>query len=285
MILREAKNQLYKRLQVVYSLRECNTIFLSTLIHILNKSKTEVRLLQAEHYTLTRSEEKKFHFILNELAEEKPLQYIIGKTDFYGLSLKVNQQVLIPRPETEELVDWIICEVKKEQKPDIKILDIGTGSGCIAIALKKNLPHAKVYALDISKKALETANKNALLHHVKISFKQRNILIDSKNDDEKYELIVSNPPYITPKEKKEMRKNVLAYEPPSALFVNGALVFYKRIAKLGIEHLTEGGSLFFEINQYYAAEIAGVLKKLNYKKIELRKDLQGNYRMIKALLS
>lgn len=284
MTLQQAKNQLYKKLQNVYSLRECSTIFFSTLMHILNKSKTQVRLLQVKHYTFTPSEEKEFHFILDELAQEKPLQYIIGKTDFYGLSLKVNQQVLIPRPETEELVDWIICEVKKEYKPDMKILDIGTGSGCIAIAIKKNLPHAKIYAIDISKKALEVASENTRLHNLKISFKQKDILTDLKNDDEKYDLIVSNPPYITPKEKKEMRKNVLAYEPHSALFVNDALAFYKRIAKLGIEHLTEGGSLFFEINQYYAAEIEGMLKKLNYKKIELRKDLQGNYRMIRALL-
>lgn len=221
--------------------------------------------------------------LLEELKKEIPIQYLLHKTNFYGLDYEVNPNVLIPRPETEELVQWIVDVVKKDfpihQK--IKILDIGTGSGCIAISLAKNLPNSIVYALDVSKKALDTAQKNADRNCVKVNFLQKNILLTTDLAEE-FDIIVSNPPYVRNLEKEEIKNNVLHNEPHLALFVddNDALVFYNKIADLAQNSLVKGGKLFFEINQYLGQETVDLLASKSYKNIELRRDIYDNDRML-----
>ncbi len=218
--------------------------------------------------------------ILEKLKLEIPIQYIIGTTSFFDLEFEVNQNVLIPRPETEELVDWIV--VTNQNSINLKILDIGTGSGCIAISLAKNISNAEIFALDVSIKALATAKKNAKANKVNVTFIQKNILeIDDLN--QKFDVIVSNPPYVRNLEKHEIHKNVLDNEPHLALFVddNDALIFYKKIAELAKINLSENGQLFFEINQYLGKETIELLENLGFKNIELRQDIYGNDRMIR----
>ena len=225
--------------------------------------------------------------LLTELKKEVPIQYLLGKTNFYGLDFEVNEHVLIPRPETEELVEWIIAENSKtERLKKIKILDIGTGSGCIAISLAKNIPNVEVFAIDVSTEALTMAKKNAKNNNVEITFLLQSIL---ETDDLKqdFDIIVSNPPYVRNLEKQEIKKNVLDYEPHLALFVedNDALIFYRKIAQLAQKNLVENGQLYFEINQYLGTEMTDLLEKMNFKNIELRKDIYDNDRMMRGLKS
>lgn len=222
--------------------------------------------------------------ILEQLKLEIPIQYLLGKTSFYGLDFEVNENVLIPRPETEELVDWIIQSQKaKGESQKIKILDIGTGSGCIAISLAKNLPNAQVFALDVSEKALATAKKNSNLNDVNVTFLYQSIL-DTEDLEQEFNIIVSNPPYVRNLEKEEIKKNVLDNEPHLALFVedNDALIFYRKIAELAQKNLSNSGQLYFEINQYLGKEMVDLLETMNFKNIELRKDIYENDRMIRA---
>lgn len=224
--------------------------------------------------------------LLKELKKEVPIQYLLGKTNFYGLDFEVNENVLIPRPETEELVEWIINENSKiDKSKKIKILDIGTGSGCIAISLAKNIPNAEVYAIDVSKKAIETAKRNAVHNKVEVNFMLQNIL-ETETLKCNFDVIVSNPPYVRNLEKEEIKKNVLDYEPHLALFVedNDALIFYKKIAELAQENLSEKGQLYFEINQYLGQETRDLLEQMNFKNIELRRDIYDNDRMLKGLV-
>ncbi|NMH28075.1 peptide chain release factor N(5)-glutamine methyltransferase [Flavobacterium silvaticum] len=229
-------------------------------------------------------EKARFDSALDQLKQEVPIQYIIGSTHFYGFEFEVNPAVLIPRQETEELVDWIVKDWEFNGNP--QILDIGTGSGCIAISVAKSLVDSKVSAIDVSFDALETAKRNAVRNEASVQFHLQDIL-QTKSLDHKYDIIVSNPPYVRNLEKHEIRKNVLEYEPHLALFVddNDALVFYRKIAQLAIESLSENGSLYFEINQYLASETIEMLENIGYKSIELRKDLLGNDRMLKASIS
>jgi release factor glutamine methyltransferase len=241
--------------------------------------------------TFSTDEIQVWNTIVEQLQQEIPVQYLLGKTSFYGLDFEVNADVLIPRPETEELVDWIIQSTKyqvrgtklEDVRRIIKILDIGTGSGCIAIALAKNITNAQVFAIDVSEKALATAQKNAEINAVKVTFVEKNIL-ETDDLSEHFDIIVSNPPYVRELEKKEIKKNVLDNEPYLALFVkdNDALVFYKKIAELAQKKLSQNGQLFFEINQYLGEETVELLKKMGFKNIELRKDIYGNNRMIKG---
>ncbi|OCB78036.1 peptide chain release factor N(5)-glutamine methyltransferase [Flavobacterium crassostreae] len=223
--------------------------------------------------------------LLAQLQLEIPIQYLLGSASFYGLELEVNNSVLIPRPETEELVSWILeSELLKDKNKKIKILDIGTGSGCIAIALAKNIPNAKVYAMDVSEQALATAQKNALNNEVNVVFLLQNIL-ETTDLNQQFALIVSNPPYVRNSEKVEIKKNVLDHEPHVALFVEdaNALVFYKKIAQLAQNSLSENGELYFEINQYLGKETVGMLQDFKFETNELRKDIYGNNRMTKSL--
>ncbi|MFV8370327.1 peptide chain release factor N(5)-glutamine methyltransferase [Flavobacterium sp. LB2R40] len=222
--------------------------------------------------------------ILVALKQEIPIQYLLGKTNFYGLDFQVNSDVLIPRPETEELVDWILESQKsKVGSQKIRILDVGTGSGCIAISLAKNLPNATIFAIDVSEKALATAKRNAENNSVAVAFINQNIL-ETENLLQQFDIIVSNPPYVRNLEKVEIKKNVLDHEPHLALFVedNDALIFYKKIAELAQKNLPKDGLLYFEINQYLGKEMIDLLEKMNFKNIELKKDIYGNDRMIKG---
>ena len=227
-----------------------------------------------------------WNFILEQLKKEIPIQYILGVTHFYGLEFEVNSAVLIPRPETEELVDWIVLKSKiKNQKSKLKILDIGTGSGCIAIALAKNLPNAQVFALDVSEQALATAKTNAELNQVTIQFLHQSIL-ETEDLGQQFDVIVSNPPYVRELEKQEIKKNVLENEPHLALFVddNDALIFYRKIAQLAQKNLNPQGQLYFEINQYLGQEMLVLLQEMGFKNSELRQDIYGNDRMIQCTI-
>lgn len=225
--------------------------------------------------------------VIAELKLQKPIQYILGTTEFYGLQFQVNPHTLIPRPETEELVEWILNyqnalnENKKKDGFQTKILDIGTGSGCIAISLAKNFPNAQVDAIDVSLNALAVAKNNAVLNKVNVQFLHQNIL-ETRSLSTTYDIIVSNPPYVRMLEKQEIKTNVLDFEPHLALFVedNDALLFYRKIAQLAQHNLNENGLLFFEINQYLAKETIELLENLHFKSIELRQDIYGNDRMI-----
>ena len=218
--------------------------------------------------------------IVGKLKNFTPIQYILGETEFFGLTFHVNDSVLIPRPETEELVQWILETIKNEK---IRILDIGTGSGCIAISLAKNLPFAEVHAWDISEEALEIARKNSEINGVTVSFSQKDIL-QLQNVDEVFDIIVSNPPYVTESEKNDMEENVLNFEPHVALFVpdDNSLIFYEKISDLALKNLNKGGKLFFEMNREKGEGVVRLLEKKGFKNIERRKDISGNERMIKA---
>jgi len=231
-------------------------------------------------------ESKEIQDIVSRLKTAEPLQYIIGIADFYSLEFEVTPSVLIPRPETEELVDMILHE-----HADLEggILDVGTGSGCIAITLSKHLPNANVTGIDISPEALSVARRNAERNEVNTAFRQADILSSEPTMPflpTNFDLIVSNPPYVMEQEKATMEKNVLDYEPSLALFVPDAdpLLFYKAIARFGRTHLNPGGQLYFEINPLRGNECAGMLHEAGYKDIQLLRDLSGKERFIKARL-
>ena len=219
--------------------------------------------------------------MLSRLRKNEPIQYVLGKETFCGLDFEVDSNVLIPRPETRELVEWIVADRKLDAS--CSILDIGTGSGCISISLAKFLSGAEVEAWDISEGALDVARRNAVRNAVEVLFRQQDVLYALPGDT-RYDVIVSNPPYITEKEKLDMDANVLDWEPFTALFVPDAdpLLFYRKIAELGLSMLNIGGALYFEINRAYGQETLRMLEGLSYKQIELRKDEWGNDRMVKA---
>ena len=233
-------------------------------------------------------EDEKFQKAIFRLKIHEPIQYIIGETEFYGLPFKVNKHTLIPRPETEELVEWIYIEFSNQQSTinNQQFLDIGTGTGCIAISLAKNLPNAKVSALDISEEALKIAQQNAEMNKVKIDFFQTDILA-AETLPKKYDVIISNPPYVRELEKKQMQQNVLKHEPESALYVSNEdpLLFYRAISHLAKKHLNPEGKLFFEINEYLADELTALLEGEGFKNIQVKKDIFGKDRMIKCSLN
>tara|TARA_B110000967_G_C18882575_1_gene561950 strand:- start:1122 stop:2006 length:885 start_codon:yes stop_codon:yes gene_type:complete len=228
--------------------------------------------------------------ILKRLQKEEPIQYILGKTEFYGLPFLVDKNTLIPRPETEELVEWILSEIQKiqggNQKTPLAILDIGTGTGCIPITLAKNTVNTVITAIDISAAALRVAKKNAVLNSVPVNFIMLDILKTTQLP-QKYNLIVSNPPYVRELEKVEISANVLENEPHLALFVanKNPLVFYDKIADLAKQQLNENGMLFFEINQYLGKETVKMLEEKGFQNIQLKKDLSGNDRMLLCRLA
>jgi len=216
------------------------------------------------------------------LLNNEPVQYILGQADFYGLKFKVSPAVLIPRPETEELVYWIL-ENKTPENPTI--LDIGTGSGCIPITLKRKMPQAAISAIDVSPTALEMAKANADLNKTAISFILTDILEERLwSMLSSYDIIVSNPPYIPQEERKLMPKQVLDYEPDLALFVENEhpLIFYKKIGQFALQHLNKGGQLYYECNEFNAKKVAVLLQDLGFSKVELTKDMEGKERMIRA---
>lgn len=283
MILKEFRDRFEKILIATgYERGEVTSLFRILGEAHLGMSRVEMSLnLNKE---LSKEELSALQEGLIRLQQHEPVQYILGETEFFGLPFKVNPDVLIPRPETEELVDWILQDLKLAENTKPKILDIGTGSGCIAISLAKNLPQAAVSALDVSAAALETARKNAVLNGVEVNFLQNDIL-SMQELPEQYDIIVSNPPYVRELEKLEMKANVLENEPETALFVKDEdpLLFYDKITKLAQRALKEKGSLYFEINQYLASETEQLLKIAGME-TELRKDFLGNFRMLKGKL-
>ncbi len=263
-----------KELTPIFEEREVISWAYLSIEHVLGYNRSDCIIDPNKRIEAKISD--KFQQIIADLKTRKPLQYILGETTFYGLKLKVNEYTLIPRPETEELVAWILKEDFKSS------LDIGTGSGCIAIALAK-YSNASISAIDISQNCLKLAQENAVLNNVKVVFIQQDIL--QTKTLPKVNLIVSNPPYVLNSEKEKMQENVLAYEPHSALFVTdkNPLIFYKQIANLATKSLTSGGMLFFEINEQFANELIVILTQSGFVDIELKKDINDRDRMIKAI--
>jgi len=279
MNLKDYKTHFIKTLLQVVDEDEATQFFYIALEELMQLRRVD---LVMKEVVLTEKEQLKWNEVLAELLTHKPIQYIFGKTHFYGLEFFVNENTLIPRPETEELVEWILNTVAAEPEKQWRILDIGTGSGCIPISLAKNIPNAIVHTMDVSAKAIEVAQKNATLNQVNVTFLLRDVLQADRL--EAYDIIVSNPPYVRELEKEEILPNVLAYEPHLALFVedHDALIFYRKIVALADAFLAEKGYLFFEINQYLGTETLALFEHTRFKDIALRKDLQGNDRMIKA---
>ncbi len=284
MKIKEYRTHFIQELSPIYDAGEVESFF-----YLILEEKNQLKRIDLAlnpDITFSNEEIQLWNSILEQLKKEIPIQYLLGKTSFYSLDFEVNSAVLIPRPETEELVEWIIKDgVFPRNDKKLKILDIGTGSGCIAISLAKNIPNTQVFAIDVSKKALATAKKNAEINEVYVTFIEKNIL-ETNDLEQQFDIIISNPPYVRELEKKEIKKNVLDNEPHLALFVedNDALVFYKKIAELAQKNLSENGQLFFEINQYLGKEMLDLLEKMGFKNIELRKDIYGNDRMIKGTI-
>ncbi|OFX42896.1 MAG: protein-(glutamine-N5) methyltransferase, release factor-specific [Bacteroidetes bacterium GWA2_40_14] len=267
----------------VYPIREIDSILFLVFEKVGNLSRLQI--ISNSDTKISISVYNQIMGIVERLLNYEPIQYILEETEFYGLLFKVNQSVLIPRPETEELVHWIVEDGKN--KP-VKAIDFGTGSGCIAISLAKLIPDSKVHAVDISEQALLVASENALRNGTVLTFHQADILTDAFGFlAADFDLVVSNPPYIREKEKVLMQRNVLDYEPATALFVSDAdpLIFYRRIAQLSKKLLKKGGALYFEINEGLGNEMIQLLEELNYLEIELRCDLHGKHRMMKATQS
>ncbi len=278
----ELRKDFVQGLSGLYDSEEVLSFFYILTEEILGLRRVDVAI--ALDKMIVQDDVQKFLDAKECLKNYEPIQYIIRKTEFYGLSLEVNKNVLIPRPETEELVDWILKDCKNRKKSDkLKILDIGTGSGCIAISLAKNLPDAIVYAMDVSEEAIQIAKDNAVMNKVDVGFIRSNVLeLMRFNDD--FDIIVSNPPYVREKEKEEMKANVLDNEPYLALFVSDhdPLIFYKKIAELAKQNLKNEGALYFEINQYLGNETKKMIIEKGFESVELRKDLYTNDRMIKV---
>ncbi|MEZ4856523.1 MAG: peptide chain release factor N(5)-glutamine methyltransferase [Gelidibacter sp.] len=273
-------------LDATYGKNEVQSFFSLLMEHHLDLKP--IALVLNPELTICDENYTVFNDALNRLKQEEPIQYIIGKTEFFGLPFKVNPHTLIPRPETEELVDWIIKQpaIYNQQR---NLLDIGTGTGCIAISIAKQLLKTKIFALDVSEEALKIAKQNAKQNDVNIHFLKVDILNKAhwnlEFKDLEFDIMVSNPPYVRELEKLKMKDNVLKHEPELALFVddNDPLIFYKTICEFAQQHLKSGGMLFFEINQYLGDEMLQLLKTYLFKNIELKKDMFGNDRMIKAV--
>ncbi len=300
MTLKNFRTYFTDTLKEIYPKTEIDTFFFLLIEEKLNLRRVD-SVMQPD-FLIPDAILSELKIILKRLQKEEPIQYILGNTEFYGLPFKVNKNTLIPRPETEELVEWVLKEVTKLQsdkvaKLDIdvistinkektlSILDIGTGTGCIPIYLAKNLSDVQISAIDVSSKALEVARQNATLNKVDVSFLEMDIL-ETRELPQQYNLIVSNPPYVRELEKVEISNNVLENEPHLALFVkdDNPLIFYSKIADLAKSNLKKDGLLFFEINQYLGKETVEMLKQKGFNMVELKKDLFGNDRMVKAIL-
>ena len=285
MELKEIKNIFHKELNELYPKEEIDSFFFLMIDHYLHLERF-VLALQPD-LVLSKEEEQPLFEGLTALAKQEPIQHILGVTTFMDMDFKVNEDVLIPRPETEELVRWIVEDVKTgEPNKPLKILDIGTGSGCLAISLAVHLPAAKVFAIDISDKALTVAKQNSENLKADVTFIEADIL-NTEVLEQDFDIIVSNPPYVRMLEKEEMQQNVLGFEPHLALFVENddPLIFYNKITSLAVTHLRQEGRLYFEINQYLGKEMQQLLEEYHFKNIELRKDMFGNDRMIKGEVS
>jgi len=292
MTIKQYRAHFNKSIKHLYPTSEIDSFFFLILEEYIGFKRIDI-VLKSDFY-IDQKSLNLMQIATKQLEQEIPIQYIIGKTEFFGLPFHVNKEVLIPRPETEELVEQVLkkvsliktCNSSKNEtikEKQLKVLDIGTGSGCIAISLKKQLPSSEVSALDVSNKALRVAKKNAFLNNVDINFVHQDIL--KTNDlDKLYDVIISNPPYVRELEKKEIKNNVLNNEPHLALFVDNKnpLLFYNKIAELAKKFLIKNGQLHFEINQYLGKETIKLLAEKGFKNIQLKKDIFGNDRIITA---
>lgn len=272
--LADMQSRYQQALEPVYGQREARSITQWVLEDVLHLQG--VRLVMDRFLILTSHQQEVLEAHLQRLLTHEPVQYILGYAEFHGLKFKVNPSVLIPRPETEELVDWILADV---QQANAAIIDIGTGSGCIPIALKRSRPDYTVFAVDISADALAIAKENAALNATDVNFAQMDILSDTPAG--KYNVIVSNPPYIGHEEKSEMSQNVLDFEPHIALFADDPLVFYKRIAAIAPHILNERGAVYLEISEYRAADTVAIFEQAGFQ-AEIKKDMTGRERMVRA---
>jgi len=280
MTIRALQKEFQKQLILNYPKDEINSFFYLLSETYLDKNRLDIALAPNEEINSNKT--NLFLKALAQLKNEYPIQYIIGEVEFMDLTFEVNENVLIPRPETEELIKWVLST--EEGSEELSILDIGTGSGCIPIILAHTLAKSNVSSFDISEKAIEVARKNAIKNKVDIKLVVQNILsIDTL--DTSYDIIISNPPYVRESEKVQMKDNVLKYEPNIALFVSDddPLIFYRHIAQLAIKSLKPSGALYFEINQYLGASLCTLLKNIGFKEIELKKDIYGADRMIRAI--
>lgn len=291
MTVQEAYKHMQVQLYEVYDNREATNIADQVIAFITGQSRTD-RLIHGGN-ALTHAQANQLTLYTLQLLQHVPLQYVLQEAWFAAMPFFVNESVLIPRPETEELVEWVVEEARNVAAPvaasesNPVIIDIGTGSGCIPVALKKKLPAAVMHALDVSPDALTVARRNAARQETPITFHEVNILLpENWQQLPVFDIIVSNPPYIKESEKADMHENVLSHEPHLALFVpdNDALLFYRTIATFAQQHLRPGGMLFFEINEALGQETAGLLTNQGFIQVELRKDMQGKNRMIKAVL-
>ena len=287
MLIKDLEKIFHAELDAIYGKEEVTSFFFLCTYAFYNISRLELAL--DRELSITKEEQKSIFNALEALRNEIPIQYILGETEFYGFPFKVNENTLIPRTETEELVKLIIdCNIERSKESQLSILDIGTGSGCIAISLAKNIENAQVYAMDISAKAIEKAKENIVLNEADVTFIEGSILEKSRWNllfkDLKFDTIVSNPPYVRNLEKAEIKNNVLHNEPHLALFVDddNPLLFYSAITKFAKERLRVNGQLFFEINEYLGQETKVLVENLGFKNVEIKKDIFGKDRMLKA---
>jgi len=279
MTVKETIRMMKHRLEPHYGPGETKAMIHLIFYHLKGWNFTDLIIHEADDVSDYIS--GKINEILGRLKNDEPIQYILGTAYFYGMDLEVNRSTLIPRPETEELVDMIVKRLGSEK--DLRVLDIGTGSGAIAIALSRNLPFSKITAIDISEKALEMARKNARALNAPVDFILQDIFIYSP-PPESFDLIVSNPPYIDESEKERMERNVLDYEPHTALFVpdENPLIYYSRIAEISGKALSPGGFLYFEINPRHCDELKALLKKEGFSDVDAVKDMHGKFRFVSA---
>ena len=284
MTLNEARTVLVKELKNVYDSDELKNIIDLVMEHITIMSRMEQ--VKSKLAYITRGQLERIDTITERLKQNEPIQYVLGEAWFAGMKFKVNKNVLIPRPETQELVDWVVKEAMSHELRAVSILDVGTGSGCIPIILKKKMTHANVSAIDVCSEALFTATENAIDHNTEIDF----ILLDFLDEEKwaalgQFDIIVSNPPYIKQSEKESMHTRVKNFEPHKALFVStdDALLFYRKLSDFSLKHLNPGGNLFVEINESLGDAVVSQFKDAGFANIELKKDMQGKDRMIKAM--
>ena len=282
MVLSTFKTYFFDTLKTVYPETEVQSFFYLLMEHYLDLKRVDVILdpsFEIPETVLAILEKD-----LKNLQKEVPIQHLLGETSFFGLDFYVTEDTLIPRPETEELISWVLDDLK-DSSEKLRILDIGTGTGCIPITLAKHLPHVEIHAYDISEKALEIAKKNAKRNGVVVHFKKIDIL-EADLLDTSFDVIISNPPYVRNLEKVEIQKNVLDYEPHLALFVSDEdpLLFYRKIAEIAKQNFTEKGVLYYEINQYLGKETVDLVEDLGFTDVELRKDIFENNRMLKGVV-
>ena len=284
MTLNEARTILTKELKNIYDTYELRNIIDLVLEHITGLPRIDQVKNKVPYLTCTQLED--IDLITDRLKKNEPVQYVLGEAWFAGMKFKVNKNVLIPRPETEELVDWIVKEAASYELRAASIVDIGTGSGCIPITLKKKFPVANVSAVDVCSEALFIATENAIQHNAEVNF----ILLDFLDEENwkdfgMFDIIVSNPPYVKQGEKNSMHDRVTSFEPHLALFVpdTDALLFYRKLSAFAIQHLDPGGSLFVETNETLGKEVEDLFRSAGFTNVQLKKDMQGKDRMVRAV--